>query len=294
MTVPLFKNSIEQLPYVTDHRHEPVIMDITPSLANSWLNRIPETQRSVRDTAVEQYKKDMLSGNWNIDYSPFRFSKTGRLIDGQHRCFAIVEANVVLPSQAVVFGMDDTDYEGLDQGVKRTFSDTLKYYGFPNTLNMSAICYRQYYWDRSKTFRKYGERPTQTELLRIARANSEEFLASLRVGSRVSNHVPPIISGVAAMVHRLCYQVDDSEGKRDTEFFFDRLIDGQNLLDGDALYALRNRWAVNAAKKRDKPEDYIQGAIMIKAWNYYRSGEQVQNLVWRSGGDSPEPFPQPK
>jgi hypothetical protein len=290
MTLAFVEPLTYDFPYITDRRHQPMFVTITPALADEWLKRVPETQRSVRDDAVERFKKDMLGGRWATDYSPYRFDKHGKLIDGQHRLWAIVEANVILTEQAVVFGMDPNDYETLDQGTKRTFADTLKYYGYTNTLLLSALTYRYWYWKKSQDMRKGNVKPVQHELLPLVRAHEDEMSAALKVGSRITGHVKPITNSVASLCFMLCNRVDEGDAKE----FFDRLIDGQGLIDGDPIYALRNRWAPNAAKKRDKTPDWVQGAHILKAWNYYRDGKQVELLSWRAGGAKPEPFPQPK
>lgn len=290
MTVTFIEPQLQELPYKTTRRHQPVYMTITPTLAEQWLKRVPETQRAVRDDAVERFKKDMLAGRWTVDYSPYRFDKNGQLIDGQHRLWAILEANVVVEEQAVVFGMDPQDYETLDQGTKRTFADTLKYYGYPNSLLLSSLTYRYWYWEKGQDFRKGNVKPVQHELLPLVRQYGDEMHAALKIGSKVTGHVKPITNSVASLCFLLCNRVDEGDAKE----FFDRLVDGQGLLDGDPIYALRNRWAPNAAKKRDKTPDWVQGAHILKAWNYYREGRPVELLSWRAGGAKPEPFPQPK
>lgn len=39
------------------------------------------------------------------------------------------------------------------------------------------------------------------------------------------------------------------------------------------------------------PEKAEVAALVVKAWNAYRTGRPVTNLRWRSGGSSPEAFP---
>lgn len=287
---PVAESVAPELPYITDRRHRPIIMTLNPTLASAWLQKVPETQRTVRDNAVDEFKKEMLAGNWITDYSPYRFDKRGRLIDGQHRLWAIKESGVVLEEQAIVFGMEPKDYEKLDQGTKRNFADTLKYYGHPNFMLMSSLAYRMYDWERGKTFRKNRDRPAQRELLAMVNAHSDEMQEAIKIGRKVSFNVKPFIGSVASLAWILCNRIDES----DTEQFFGRLIDGQGLLEGDPIYTLRNKWAVNAAKKRDEVPDYVQGAHLLKTWNYYREGRRVELLLWKSGGAKPEAFPQPK
>lgn len=291
MTVaPLFQNRAPELPYVTDRRHEPMLITITPELAARWLERVPEEQRSMRDNAVDRFAQDMRTSNWRIDYSPYHFSKEGELINGQHRLQAIIESHVTLEDQVVVFGMDRDDYELLDQGSKRTFADTLRWHRFANPNVVSSLVHKYYYWTMNGTFMKANEAPTQRELLQIANNYQEEMYASIKAGQMVANRVKPFTNTVVATAHLLCHRIEPN----DADAFFGRLADGEELSRGNAIHTLRNRWAVNAAKQREKPNANAQAAHLLKAWNYWRDGRTVQVLLWKSGGDKPEAFPQPR
>jgi hypothetical protein len=292
MTVAYLQDLAEEFPYVTDTEWPPRIMVITPALAEDWLARVPDRQRLVRNGAVDKFAQDMRTNNWRTNYQPYHFSKEGELLNGQHRLWAIADSRVALKDQLVVFGMDREVYESLDQGTKRTFGDTLKWYGYTNTLVTSAVAHKLYYWNTAKTFRKVGPPPTQHELLKLVRQHRDQMYESIRVGSQVASHVKPLTNSVVALVHLLCSQIPEVETE-DVDTFFDRLIDGQGLVVGSPLYALRDKWARNAAKRRPAPEGYVQGAMMIKAWNAYRLGNRVELLSWKVGGASPEDFPQP-
>lgn len=75
--------------------HEPYnrVLDITPALAASWLET-NEGNRPVNWTYVAQLARDMKAGHFGCTHQGIAFDTGGKLIDGQHRLWAILEAEV--------------------------------------------------------------------------------------------------------------------------------------------------------------------------------------------------------
>lgn len=98
---------------------------LTPELAAVWLDSMPEYQRKASDAVVAEYAKDMAEGRWvEGTGDAFRFNKQGQMIDGQHRCLAVIASGVSI--WAIVFEeLDDEVYLVLDKGRKRTVADVI-------------------------------------------------------------------------------------------------------------------------------------------------------------------------
>jgi hypothetical protein len=97
-------------------------VDLTPALAQGILEGDP-VNRDLRKAQVDKLKREILAGQWDIRKSPpLRFLEGGRLIDGQHRCRAVIASGQPIPVLMVVV----PDTLGLDQGVGRTLADQLK------------------------------------------------------------------------------------------------------------------------------------------------------------------------
>lgn len=283
------------LPYNSPRLLAPRIMNIDPELAIDWLDRVPEDQRNLRDRTVSSYARDMASGNWRVTFDPFHFSRTGELINGQHRCAAIIKSEVTLVSQAVVFGAERDVYEAMDQGVSRKFADMLKWHKYKNTMVLAAVANRYYVYDVTQSFKRPPVPATTTQLLDLVRDHHEEMQKGIAVGSSVARQLP-LSKSVLAMCYILFTRVkplsEDDDVQADVEFFFARAGDGQNIGKGHPIYALRS-WILNK-RPTAMPEDYAQAAHIIKAWNAYRRGRTIYNLAWKSGGSSPEAFPKPE
>lgn len=73
---------------------------VTPAMATEWLQQNYETNRPLRHVWVEQLAARMRAGHWEVTHQGIGFDTEGRLIDGQHRLWAIIEAN--LPIEIMV------------------------------------------------------------------------------------------------------------------------------------------------------------------------------------------------
>ena len=105
---------------------ETKLMTITPSMAMEWLENNIETNRTVRDSVVSKYARDMRNGNWKITHQGIAFNSDGKLIDGQHRLWAIVESNTPV-EMYVSTGLDKDTEKLVDGGLVRTMIDRMKF-----------------------------------------------------------------------------------------------------------------------------------------------------------------------
>ena len=76
------------------------VVEVTPSLAGDWLNR-SDGNRSINWEYVAQLARDVKIGRFQCTHQGIAFDIEGRLIDGQHRLWAIVDADV--PARLRVF-----------------------------------------------------------------------------------------------------------------------------------------------------------------------------------------------
>jgi len=72
------------------------IVNINPDLAAAWLDK-NENNRPINWNYVAQLARDMKAGRWRLTHQGIAFDTQGRLIDGQHRLWAVIEADVTVP-----------------------------------------------------------------------------------------------------------------------------------------------------------------------------------------------------
>ena len=106
-------------------RTEPynVVMDVTPSQAANWLEGNTHN-RPVSQAHVERLAAEMRAGRWRLTHQGIAFSTGGVLLDGQHRLWAIVMADVDVPLR-VFFNESPESVEYLDGGLARNAADRM-------------------------------------------------------------------------------------------------------------------------------------------------------------------------
>jgi hypothetical protein len=99
----------------------PQVQTITPEMAKVYLKKNTDN-RNKRGWWVSGLAGMIKRGEWIPTHQGVAFSKSGNLIDGQHRLEAIVEANMPV-EMIVTTGVRDDAYKVLDNGIKRTLAD---------------------------------------------------------------------------------------------------------------------------------------------------------------------------
>ena len=104
---------------------------LTPELAKQYLDRNYSENRDVRPSNVLKLATDILSGRWNEALSyvqdPIIFTDEDIMINGQHRCLAVIKANKAV-NVWVQYGVHDPDkklFKALDSGCVRQAKDFL-------------------------------------------------------------------------------------------------------------------------------------------------------------------------
>lgn len=103
---------------------ETKVVTVTPELAREWLEKNMERNRPVMKGTVHGYARLMKAGGWNLTHQGIAFDEDGKLMDGQHRLHAVVEANVPVQMN-VTYNVRHTPGEAftIDMGRKRTYAN---------------------------------------------------------------------------------------------------------------------------------------------------------------------------
>jgi hypothetical protein len=104
---------------------------ITPSRAKELLEANINNRR-VKIEVVNRYAQDILAGRWKEDTGEvIKISKSGIILDGQHRLYAITKANTAIFLH-IVYGVNESVSDVLDTGSTRNAADVFKLNGIVN------------------------------------------------------------------------------------------------------------------------------------------------------------------
>jgi len=269
--------------------------EITPEMALDLLAG-NSNNRNIRTSVVEAYARDMTAGVWRAGQGePIHIAPDGEIGNGQHRLHAVLESEttVLLPILRAPLEWRMV----ADQGIKRTFADVLRINHQQVDQNKLVAAIR-YLWE----YRRAGVigfstnatiidvdekttvigKPTVAELETVYIAEPgvrEHVITAGRLRANGVDIFPSLYITIDYLLHQADY--DDAEG------FTSAVIHGNDLDVNSPILALRRVMMGDSRPHRAK----AQAALIIKAWNAYRAGDAVRNLSWRSGGTSPEPFP---
>lgn len=98
------------------------IVTITPDVAQRLLDTSNYDNRFLRKAHVASLAARIKNGEWKLTPQGIIIHSSGRLLDGQHRLAAIVQADI--PVTTTMFTVeDDSIFTALDQGAKRSMAD---------------------------------------------------------------------------------------------------------------------------------------------------------------------------
>jgi hypothetical protein len=110
---------------------------LTPVLAERMLANMVN-QRRLNESAVESYAAEMRDGRWKQTHQGLALTATGKLLDGQHRCQAVVRSGVTIPI-LVTRGVDEESFSDMDRQRGRSNADILSIAGYDRSRLLAAM-----------------------------------------------------------------------------------------------------------------------------------------------------------
>lgn len=135
---------------------------ITPERAKQLLER-NDINRRLRPVSVEAYARDIENGRWGKNQDPIAISKSGRLLNGQHRLSAIIKANKAV-EMLVSYDVDDKCI--FDTAIQRTAGDEIAIGGKVETefSKSEYVAIARFMVGEALNKRKGGKKVTNAEI----------------------------------------------------------------------------------------------------------------------------------
>jgi hypothetical protein len=253
---------------------------LTPEAAQRLLDR-NKRNRTMNLATVEMYARDMKAGRWVYTGDPLQISRTGVLLNGQHRVAAVVVAQEAQTFDFVE-GLPDEAQRYMDLGKQRTVSDINKISGRAPIAGISAVVSIA----RMLMAMDGATRPSKPELDAYIQDRSEALQDAGRFAKNMHQAGFGGGSGLWGTAYYLCAQQDAD----DAHLFWNDVLEGAGLSQSDPAYLLRARVMKDRPRPaRDFPRVRHPLALCLLAWNYYRDNRHnLERLKWDENRD---PFP---
>lgn len=246
---------------------------ITPDMAQAVLDTRNVDNRPINRHQVETIADQILSNEFTINGQTVSFDTNNNLHDGQQRLSAIARAGVTVEA-LVVYNIDPATRPTVDVGRKRTVADEFTMRGEKNSITQAAILMMLKRIEMPGSGRNVVL--TTVEAIKLLDENPRvREAAELAIQYRVELSIPSSVIGYCMMKFR-DLSVDD-----DTTFwevFSTGMFDGP----GDPRFVLQKTLARLARNSTFSTSAFSSkvylAAIIIKAWNAYREGREIQLL----------------
>ena len=214
----------------------PRTITVTPEIAKQWLER-NENNRILNTHRVQRYAEDMANGSWQVTGDAIRFSKSGKLLDGQHRLWACVKSNSNFDT-VVYTGLPEDSQMLMDQGMARSKGSQLTLRGYKNGAILSSAALTFWRMERGRTtvFAR-ATSPSNSDMLMTIEENQdivtrlEQFMAI--------KPTPGLKVQQGSLIAMYTYMARHDESKANA--FIEGYLTGVNLPPGSPALALRER-----------------------------------------------------
>lgn len=254
---------------------------LTPELARKFLDG-NESNRPCSQAHVNRLAKEISEGRWKFNGDTI-CRNGSRLIDGQHRCEAVIKSGIAIRT-ILVDELEDDVFDTKDCGKKRTASDVLAVAGEKNYVTVASSLRVVDAYMTGKFDKEFGRQRWSNSEVKETLAKYPGIRKSVQWCRSIGNKGLLQYSLMCGL-HYIFARDDEEKANA----FFECLISGIGLQNDSAIYLLRERLMANMATKAKLNQVYI-AAITIKAWNYWKNGMTLKNLRWRTEGNA-EPFP---
>jgi hypothetical protein len=269
------------------------IENITPEIAKRYLLTNADHQRKPTMTHQLHLRQQMERGQWMMTGEPIIFDSNGRLVDGQHRLRALIDAKANIEF-VVIRGVSPDSFMAMNRGKPRSNGNILEIHGVTNARNIAAcvsgvLNYRralQANDGKGGSLNSYI-RASSCEIVKEYDSHKEEYHQSVNVAMRTAklicqsdgDKLPSrrlISCSVSSTVSALA-MIDAKRSFDEVDYFWKSFQSGSKLDDGDPIFTFRNRMILNGFSKSKLSSSLIT-MMAIKAWNAYIGNKSMKIL----------------
>lgn len=265
-------------------REQVVIKLVTPHEAQALLDARNNVNRPFVERRAIEMAEAISNGRFVFNGDTVRFDRNGKLLDGQHRLWAIAVAGI--PAKLLlIFGLDPEVFDTIDVGARRSGGDTVSCMGFKKYRNeIASAC----------QWLTRLQRGDFVESLRPQKVKNADVKKCLRDNLDVVRSVERCTAarsimnvGILSALHYrvACRDADLAERMVST------LREPAGISIHDPFYVFRDT-ALQDKAQTVRRSPAVMLALLIKAANAGAAGKTVKRLVWRCQGYGAEAFPQ--
>lgn len=243
--------------------------------------------RNISMVEVKRLAALMTSGKWIYNGHPITFDVNGNLTNGHHRLTACVHGKAFFQTLVVV-GVEEDSRLVDDTHRPKTASDLLAF-SMPQSIKPYGNRYMAGYLAFMMYTRESTSALNKTDVARFAHETNYELVSGdVMHKIRVStiNRYTSLLIAFEGIIRNAINEKRESLTSEDYNRnltllgeFVDRLIDGENIKAGSAIYALRERLLRNdtTLMSTSARQRFLRACIV--AYNNHVTGQPVSKVI---------------
>lgn len=245
------------------------VVTLDSEMASELLDRAA-ANRDVRKSRIARYRADMVSDHWVLNGEPIIISNEGKMIDGQHRCMAVMgteaKADVLL-----VLGVEPEAMATMGQGVPRTAGDYLGIEGEPNARTCASIARLILAYKRNEgEALRDTSKPTNAEVLEFYHAQRDAIQHSAALATSYKEHIMALVApSVLGFCHAILTEIDPDAA----DDYITQVAKGEMLEEHDPAFTVRTR-LLNMGKSGAAKK----ACVIFTGWNAYRHKRAIKSI----------------
>ena len=230
------------------------ICDIDSKTAFEWLKK-NENNRNLKLAQAKKIAKSIQLDQWKCNHQPIAFDWNNKLIDGQHRLWAIFKSDKTV-SVRVTVNCEPESIKTVDTGTARSNGDMLVLGGHKNASKKAAIikqylCHQRYpdlLWNSTET--SFTAITVEESLRQVEEKYDLDEI--IKFTKSCLNNNKKLIHTSATTFYLLALDAGFESAK--IEQYLNEIATGVKLDIDDITYRLRRQW------EYAEPEDYTHAA----------------------------------
>lgn len=270
------------------------VYTINPVKAQKWLETMP-INRPLSWPHIRRLADHMTKGNWRLNGEAIIFNDKGEMIDGQHRCNAVVLSGCEIKSFVNCGIKDDEAYEYIDTCQRMRGADQIAATkGVRNARRVAGAARNLLYWEKAQNinqFARFIKHSGYIHPAEIARKAEDIEYECDRMTAMIGRKMLGY-SGVSSLFLASLIILDRTDPAA-TKTFCEKVKTG--VVDGvsDPCLVFRDRLISGILARNNNLRRAFVVALTFKAWNYHKSSRPIRVLRLSLDGAHPEAFPVP-
>ena len=257
---------------------------ITPDQARNMITSF-SSNRNLNKYRIKTYAEAMKNGEWFPETGEsIKISKSGKMIDGNHRCHAVIEANIPIYF-SVIYDIPDEAMPFLDTGHARTAADVFTINGISSGTRLTSII-QAYYRYRQNIFHTSVDksRVLSNKLVLDIYNNDRDHWNTIlhQCNTWYTDFYSCLKQSTIGGLY--CY-LSDIDAEKSYEFM-NQLCTGKSIKN-NSIQLLRDKLIYEKTQQK-KTSLVIKLAFIFKTWNAFRLNKEIKLLKWNA---TDEKFP---